>query len=290
MSRNLLNVSGKIDSLRLEAFEAIATVAEAEGVRFFVIGAAARDMIFEHAHGIRALRATRDIDFGVYVPDWAQYEKLKKALETTGKFMPTEVVHRLEHKSSLILDLIPFGPIADRNDKISWPPKHEIEMSTLGFEESYQHSVTIRLRSEPILDIRFASLAGLALLKIIAWDDKDSETDKDADDLAFIIRRYIDAGNDERLFNSDKDLIDNQEDFDYESASARLLGRDMAAISQHKTARIVLDILNRETGKQDRYRLVEDMIRTSRGYSGDFEDMLHLLEELKRGFIERLPE
>ncbi len=127
-------------------------------------------------------------------------------------------------------------------------------------------------------------------MKIIAWDDKHSETDKDADDLAFIIRRYIDAGNDERLFSSDKDLIDNQEDFDYESASARLLGRDMAAISHHKTARIVLDILNRETGKQDRYRLVEDMIRISRGYSGDFEDMLHLLEELKRGFIEGFPE
>lgn len=245
-------------------------------------------MIFVHGHGIDTLRATRDIDFGVYVSAWAQYEKLKKDLETTGKFIPTEVGHRLKYKSSLIIDLIPFGPIADRNNKISWPPKHEIEMSTLRFDESYEHSLTIRLRSKPTLDIPFVSLAGLALLKIIAWDDKNSDNDKDADDLAFMIRNYIDAGNDERLFSSDKDLIDNQEDFDYERASARLLGRDMAAISQPKTARIVLVILNRETGKQDRYRLVEDMLRNSRSYSGDFEDMLHLLEELKKGFEERL--
>jgi predicted nucleotidyltransferase len=288
MNRNLLNLSGKIDSLRLEAFEAIATVAEAEGVRFFVIGAASRDMLFEHVHDIKALRATQDIDFGVYVSAWAQYEKLKKGLETTGKFILTEVFHRVKYEGSLIIDLIPFGPIADRNDKISWPPKHEIEMSTLGFEESYQHSVTIRLRSDPVLDIRFASLAGLALLKIIAWDDKDSDKDKDADDLAFILRNYIDAGNDERLFSSDKDLINNQEDFDYESASARLLGRDMATISQPKTASIVLAILNRETGKQDRYRLVEDMLRNSRSHIGDLDDMLHLVEELKKGFEERL--
>ena len=289
MNKNLLNLSGKIDSLRLEAFEAIATVAEAEGIRFFVIGAAARDMILEHGYGIDTLRATRDIDFGVYVSAWAQYDKLKRSLETTGKFIPTEVGHRLKYKRSLIIDLIPFGPIADRNDKISWPPKHEVEMSTLGFDEAYQHSLTIRLRSNPTLDIPFVSLAGLVLLKIIAWDDKGSDYDKDADDLAFIMRNYIDAGNNERLFSSDKDLIDNQEDFDYESASARLLGRDMAAISQPKTATIVLDILNRETGKQDRYRLVEDMLRNRRrSYIGDLDDMLHLVEELKKGFEERL--
>jgi predicted nucleotidyltransferase len=264
MSRNLLNLSGKIDNFIIEAFEAIASVGEAEGVRFFVIGAAARDMILEHVYGIDTLRATRDIDFGVYVSAWAQYDKLKKGLETTGKFIPTEVGYRLKYKRNLIIDLI------------------------LGFDEAYQHSLTIRLRSNPTLDIPFVSLAGLALLKIIAWDDKDSDNDKDADDLAFIMRNYIDAGNDERLFSSDKDLIHNQEDFDYESASARLLGRDMAAISQPKTATIVLAILNRETGKQDRYRLVEDMLRNSRSYIGDLDDMLHLVEELKKGFEERL--
>ena len=62
----------------------------------------------------------------------------------------------------------------------------------------------------------------------------------------------------------------------------------MAAISQPKTATIVLSILNRETGKQDRYRLVEDMLRNSRSYIGDLDDMLHLVEELKKGFEERL--
>jgi len=41
-----------------------------------------------------------------------------------------------------------------------------------------------------------------------------------------------------------------------------------------------------ETGEQDRYKLVEDMVKNAVGQSGDFGYMLDLLEELKSGFLE----
>ena len=47
-------------------------------------------------------------------------------------------------------------------------------------------------------------------------------------------------------------------------------------------------ILNRETGEQDRYRLVGDMMESRASFKNDFDEKLQLLEELKIGIVERL--
>ena len=140
----------------------------------------------------------------------------------------------------------------------------------------------VRLRSDPALDIPFATPAGLAIMKVIAWNDRSSHGNKDAGDLAFLIRTYLDAGNQDRLLNELPDLL-AEDDFDYERAGARLLGRDMAKILSPDTKKVIFDILDRETKEQSQYRLVGDMMK---GYAvgGDaFEYYLRLLEALKEG-------
>jgi len=91
--------------------------------------------------------------------------------------------------------------------------------------------------------------------------------------------------NENRVYVEESDLI--VEDFDYDRASARLLGRDIAAISHTKTFKVIIGILNRETGNQSRYRLVEDMVTSSAIFNDDFEEILQLLENLKKGLLER---
>lgn len=76
MKRNLLDLSGKIDRVRLLAFEKVSKVANSLGVPFFIIGAAARDLILMNGRNIPTIRATLDIDFGVQVLSWDQYSKL----------------------------------------------------------------------------------------------------------------------------------------------------------------------------------------------------------------------
>ncbi|MGD9161830.1 MAG: hypothetical protein PVG39_25695 [Desulfobacteraceae bacterium] len=70
MSRNLLDLSGKIDPLTIELFETIKNTADSGGINFFVVGASARDMILEYGYEIKTKRATMDIDLGVQVADW----------------------------------------------------------------------------------------------------------------------------------------------------------------------------------------------------------------------------
>jgi len=66
----LQNISGKINEPILAIYALIADVAQQNNLPFFIIGATARDIIFEHLHGIKALRATNDIYLELQVATW----------------------------------------------------------------------------------------------------------------------------------------------------------------------------------------------------------------------------
>jgi predicted nucleotidyltransferase len=284
MSKQLIDLSGKVDSFLLEIFKEITKVSQTLSIDFFVVGATARDIILESGYGIPTIRATKDIDFGVQVSNWEEFSRLKEGLIKTGNFTSTKETQRLKNKNGVPVDIIPFGKIANQKELFTWPPEHEMEMNVLGFDESYEHSILVRLNTDPLLELRFVSLAGLAILKIIAWKDKYPLRKSDAKDLLLLIRNYLAAGNENRLYNEESDIM--VDDFDYERASARLLGRDMATISYPKTLEAIVEVLNRETGNQSHYRLIEDMINF-KYLENDFEEILQLLEHLKIGVLER---
>ena len=229
---------------------------------------------------------TRDIDLGVEVASWEQFKQLKVSLIATEKFLPTQEHQRLSFDSVLI-DIVPFGRITDENKRISWPPEHEIFMSMVGFKEAYEYSITVRLSSVPELDIKLPTLPGLALMKIISWKEKYPERKKDAEDLLLIMQKYEEAGNFERLYDEEQDLL-QEENFDTRHASIRLLGRDMARIADPDTFGTVRTILDGETGEQSQYRLVTDMIRGSLMFEEHFDEILLQVEKLRKGIEEAI--
>ncbi len=283
MKKNLIDLSGKIDNQRLYAIETISRIASSLKIPFFIIGATARDMLLA-VHNIPTYRATLDIDIGVEVPDWKKFNQLKKGLVETGRFTLAKEEQRLKYKNHINIDIIPFGTISDKNHLIKWPSQETV-MHVLGFEETFKHAQIVRLRSKPVLDVKLVTLPGLTVMKIFSWKDKYPERKKDATDLFLIIRYYADAGNFERIPVELPDLLDS-DDFDFVRAGARLLGRDIAKVLNPATKKEVLDILEKETGEQDRYRLIEDMMRSDIGSISDFDNILSLLEELKTGILE----
>jgi len=285
MSKQLIDLSGKIDSFLLEIFTEIEKVSQTLSIDFFVVGATARDIILEFGYGIPTIRATKDIDLGIQVSNWEEFSRFKEDLVKGRNFTSTKETQRLKHKNGIPVDIIPFGKVANQKALFTWPPEHETEMNVLGFDESYKHSILVRLNTNPQLDLRFVSLPGLAILKIIAWKDKYPLRKSDAKDLLLLIRNYLAAENENRLYNEESDIM--EDDFDYERASARLLGRDMAAISNPNTLEAIIEILNQETGDQSHYRLIQDM-RDNKYHQNDFDEILQLLEHLKTGILERL--
>jgi predicted nucleotidyltransferase len=279
----LLNISEKISEPIIDIYDLIAKIANEQNVRFFVIGATARDIVFEYGYNIPAPRMTRDIDLAVQVATWAEFQSLKNALIATGQFSETKMAQRLHHQSQIPVDIVPFGAIAPDSKTINWIPDGNFEMSIIGFDDAYQAAQTVRLRDNPVVDIPVATPAALVILKLITWQERP-ERGKDATDLVFLLRNYLNAGHTDRLAEQHSDLLDH--DFDFEPAGARLLGRDIASIVSEPTKQVLHEILSAETGEQAIYRLVEAM--TNRQDGQHFENNLALLNALYLGFNETL--
>lgn len=228
-------------------------------------------------------RATNDIDFGIIVESWDEFTKLRDDLIVDRKFQPHTMRQRLVHESGLLIDLIPFGDLEEVSGQISWPPDFSIVMRTAGFAEAYDNSVEIRIADDLI--VKVASLAGLALMKIVAWDERRFE--RDAEDLALVMRHYLEAGNQDRIYTEEGDCFDLlDEEFDYERASARILGRDVGRLLTKTSWLIVERVLSQEPDQANLDALTTVMITNSANYYGDYEMALSMLIELRTGMAE----
>jgi predicted nucleotidyltransferase len=280
MTPGFLDFSGRLQPYE-DLFREIIDVTTALKIPFFVVGAFARDLILNMHYGIAVKRATTDIDCGIQVKDWDQFEELKASLIRTGHFTQDErQQQRLKYQDRLKLDIVPFGAI-EKEGKIFWPDE-ETMMITLGFDEAYKDTLTVRLADG--VEIQICSLAGLALMKLIAWNDRRFQYRKDAEDLALLMLNYLDAGNQERVIGEGAehaDLLDD--DFDYNLASARVLGRDVSRLLSERSRGAVLAILAEQTGDKNQYPLVNAMLSN---FHGDFDIGLEMLESFRRGILD----
>ena len=284
---NLLDLSGKIDPVSLALFETLSAAAGSREVPFFVVGATARVLILELGNGLPGNRATLDKDFGLRVASWDEFNKLKESLLAGGQFEQTKEVQRLRYRGELLIDVLPFGEIADAQGEIRWPPDQHVVMSMVGFDDAYRAAREVRVRARPPLDILVASTPGLTIMKLVSWAHRPEDRSRDAVDLAHILEMYLDADNNyDRLLEAHADLTE-VESFDYVRAGARLLGRDIASIGKPETLVRIKEILANETANESRYRLIQAMIpgwappREDR--EKDFQELLGLLVELRKG-------
>lgn len=245
MTSTLLDFSQKTDLVPLATVvQALQFVAQPLGIDYFLMGAAARDLMLLHAHNIAPSRRTEDVDFAVSVADWPTFETLRAALLGSGHFSERfeKAVHKLRHKASgLPLDIVPFGGIERPDRTISWPPDHHIVFDCFGAREAFAVSIPVQLPMH--VTLRVPSIPALALLKITAWEDrKHSHPGRDAGDLLLYARHYMDCDNFNRAAQDHGDLF-TSEDYDHEATGAKLLGRDMAALLDERSVGHVLSIL-----------------------------------------------
>lgn len=227
--------------------KALKTVAAPLGSEFFLTGAAARDLTLHHAYAVPVGRQTEDVDFAVMVNDWNAFTTLRQALIDSGEFTPRPgpATHRLRHRTGLPLDIVPFGAIERADRTIAWPPDQSTVFDCFGASEAFANCLWIKLPDEVVT--RVASIPALTILKIAAWNDRKlTFPGKDAPDLALMFRNYLACGTMDRAAADHGDLFDDPE-FDYETAGARLLGRDVAALLDKSGIARLLEILISES-------------------------------------------
>ncbi|KQO15589.1 nucleotidyl transferase AbiEii/AbiGii toxin family protein [Acidovorax sp. Leaf78] len=280
-----------IDPLLRDILQQASAAAHSLGIDFFVGGALARDLMLWHVHGQNTGRATRDVDLGLHLTDWAAFSAIKDRLLSQGSFHPQPgVAHRLMYRPAdmphgVPLDLLPFGAVASPQATIAWPPEHAVVMNVAGFAEAHRAAVEVEL--DGALVVRVASLPSLAVLKLIAWRDRHLDTSKDATDFLLITRRYAEAGNMDRLYETGTALLQAC-DYDPDLAGAMLLGQDAAAATtQATTAQAVADILDR----RGRWRqLLDDQLQRALQLAGTIPERgphpLRHVDAFLQGFLQ----
>jgi len=177
----------------------LAAVRKAAGeAPLLLVGAAARDLLLVHAHGVDLQRATEDTDLALAVRSWDVFLRLLETLIATGGFTADVPPHRLWFGDQR-LDIIPFDGVERADRSIVWPTQGAEVMNVAGLTEALATAVSVRLPGGVVVDV--ASLPAIAFLKIWAWNDKKCATPgKDASHLWMLLRHYADAGNQDRLY------------------------------------------------------------------------------------------
>lgn len=213
-------------SHELEVLQDIHTVAEVLDIPLMLVGAGARVFQMELRYGIPNGRMTRDLDLAVRVETWSDFLALCNAALESARFRGTAVRHRLEHASGMPIDLVPFGGV-EENGTITWPGEHRT-MITRGFQDAWNVAESMQVADN--LCIKVITVPSMVVLKIFAYQDRNSETAKDLEDVLFILKHYLQiASNEERIFDELSSMLASG-DLSYDVAGPYLLGRDIAAI------------------------------------------------------------
>lgn len=281
MSYNILSENFSNPILK-EMLEKLTGFFNSQGSEFYVIGATAQDIILSGIHNQALARKTNDLDIAIAIPDWSKFYEISMGLcKLEGFEKSKEQTQRFSYKTHFQLDIVPFGGIAHDDNHIYWPPEESQAMSVAGFIDVAKHTLEITVDNN--FTIYVASLPGIFLLKLSAWRDRHISTNKDADDMAFIITSYLEI-NEQRAVKENYDLYE-EDNFSTFLAGATLLGRDMKKIlwSNPEILYEFFSILRTEVSKKDDSRLINQIMEThsSLKYEDVYNSLLSLTNQLE---------
>lgn len=192
---------------------------------YYLIGAIARQIWYEKAQ-IR-FRTTKDVDYAVFVGSYEEYDTVKNYLieqEGYSSVKENEIV--LISPDGLTVDLLPFGEIEiGRNVQITGVGMTSIRAD--GMMEVYQHGTEV-ISLETGNSFKAATLTGIVVLKLIAYDDRPEMRQKDASDIGNILTHFFDL-HQALIYDVHLDLF-GEEERTLENISAIVLGREIFKI------------------------------------------------------------
>lgn len=217
-----------------------ARAAAAESLSYAVAGALARDLLLFHVFGERTRAAARQVGLMVRVGDWTSFDRFRSRLVADEALAPVAGrPQTLVHEGGdVTLDLLPYGGIEDPAGTIAWPPERSAPTCVAGWREAAAAALPVAVSDG--LTVPVVALAALSLLRVTSWLDRRGGTEEDAGELLLLLRRYAAAGNGDRLYAAEVELLRSC-GFDPELAGGRLLARDAVSLCGGAFVRAVLE-------------------------------------------------
>lgn len=253
-----------------EALRQLIRVAEGRGLRVLLIGAMARQLVFDGRYDIPIHRATLDIDAVVRSESWDAYDALVEVLARNDFTRRSD--HSFPYRNGEQIDLLPFGGVADDAGNLIWPGSGRA-MSLAGLETAEAHSEGI---DHAGMEVRVASLPSLVALKLYAFRDRFAYTEKDLGDLLHVLSNASEALAERACVELGEELAD----LDDEQVGPYLLGRDLAGITGDEEREVLLEIIASRILDAPEYRALNRAMRGNR-----VGEAVALFEAFREGLV-----
>jgi predicted nucleotidyltransferase len=274
-------LSKAVDEVVITILRAVIPVLERQSVDYFVVGAFARDLeLLSMGHNEPPVRKTKDIDIAVMIGSIEEFDRLKAAVVALPDFeINVHEPYRLSFRKAYDLDFLPFGEIANEKGVIELEAKQTFLLDMPGFDAAYPFADTIK--TEEGLTLKVSSLAGVVMLKLLAWQDRP-ERARDIQDIDYIFKHLYWLQMDE-ILSTDGDipeLYQYQDLVFMESVAARYIGRQMSIMLKDmpKLRSRVYDLLHEHTQGFRMARLMS---------SAHIESNQQIIQALYNGFQDR---
>jgi len=259
-----------------EIFDALEEAFLTVGIDYYLIGAQARDVWFSQA-GMTP-RQTNDVDFAVLVGSVTDYNAAREYLSKHKQFSETTTnsfVMLTENGAQV--DILPFGGI-EIDETVTVQGEGLSSIRVNGFMEVYE-SGTEQMETTTGHQFYVASLPAIVLLKLIAYDDRPENRDKDASDIAGILDYFFDMQSD-MIFEHHNDLF--TEKVGLSDISAMVIGREIKKIIQFNAELIsrINTILQGHVEKRENSAFIRMMLVNE---NDTVDSRIRLLEHLLKG-------
>lgn len=238
------------------------------GLPLYVVGARARDIAMRMMKLDEPKRHTEDLDVAVAIESWEVFDSLCSTMEKNcfKRFKNTQkFFYKGENRDlDFEVDVVPFGGVAVE-EKIGWPPNGDPLMSVKCFQDVMKMADTVVVDEK--FKFKMASLCGQFLIKLDAWNDRKTRTDKDAEDMLFILRNYFDTQILQEI--TPPDVVDFKDDkLDIIMWSAQWLAYDVGKLLTTEHLLFYSNLVAEELAKEENSELIFHFMK----YYDDTED------------------
>ena len=264
---NSLSKEGLENDALYETLKALSDCVSKIGLKLYVVGATARDIMMKLLDEYPSKRKTKDLDVAIALSDWSQFDNLSEILQK-NHFRKAPANQKFyyegeDHDNDYEVDIVPFGDIAEENETLVWPPEYELEMSVKCFTDVMDHSIAVSINNS--FDVNIATLTGQFFIKLDSYMDRHTKNHKDADDMFFILEKYYvsklldsDVIPDDVTLEGDKEII----------WSSQWLASEIKHILSNEHLADYSDMIKTELDKGTESDLIKDFIKLY----GDEED------------------
>jgi predicted nucleotidyltransferase len=219
-------------------------------------------------------RVTQDLDLAVAINPGDLSDLMRRLPRKEGSAISEQ---RWITPQGIKVDLLPVSLEPSGENTMSWPVSKNA-LNLTGAHLAFKYFINREIAEDFV--IRIAELKVIFLLKMVAYLDSPMIRDKDLQDIAWLLAKWL-PETDDRRWSSE--IIEMGMDFDL--VPPYVMGREVSEIVEHDERDVILKFIAKVRDPDDKDSTQQRFTRMGKGiWQDDPEKMLKYIDAFLEGF------